>query len=65
MSRCKACDAILNKYEMEWDDETKQHDDMCYVCRGIVLDCEREEAFMMFDDDDASEIINTVSIKSD
>lgn len=33
MSRCKACDVILNEWELKRKDlETDEHTDLCYEC---------------------------------
>ena len=58
MSRCKACDAVLDKHEIVWDEELKQHEDMCHVCRGIVADAEYEEVLSVYGEDTFDDLIN-------
>lgn len=32
MSRCKACDVVLEVWEQMFDTETKKHNDICFKC---------------------------------
>ena len=55
--RCKACDALLDKHECQWDEELKEHEDMCYICRGIIADAEAEEALGVYAEDTFDDMI--------
>jgi hypothetical protein len=34
--RCKACDSIMDANEILWDEEQKQHEELCRRCRDAV-----------------------------
>ena len=36
MSRCKACDAMMDASEILWDEEHQQHEELCRRCRDAV-----------------------------
>ena len=36
--RCKACNEVLEDYEIIWDEEKKTHEDLCTTCRGMVYE---------------------------
>ena len=57
MPRCKACNSVLHSKECEWIEELQMHEDMCYMCRAIVIECECEEAFSVFDDNESDDTI--------
>jgi protein-arginine kinase activator protein McsA len=50
MSRCKACDVILNEYELKRiDHQTGQHLDLCNECAAHSNDAVLEEVNKVFD----------------
>ena len=50
MSRCKACDVILNEYELKRiDHQTGQHLDLCNECASYSNDAVLEEVNKVFD----------------
>ena len=34
--RCKSCDSILSSSEIIWNEEIKEHEELCRKCRQIV-----------------------------
>ena len=38
MCRCIACNTVLEPNEIIWDEERGEHEDMCKVCKDVVLD---------------------------
>jgi len=44
MSRCRACDAILEESEIIWKPDVKRHEDLCRCCRKIIFDLESNES---------------------
>lgn len=36
--RCRACNNILSKREILWDEKNHKHEDLCYKCRTKILD---------------------------
>ena len=63
MSRCKACDVILNEYELKRiDHQTGQHLDLCNECASHSNDAVLEEAYKVFDslsNEELDRMINT------
>ena len=55
--RCRACDALLDNKESQWDDDTKQHDDMCYICKGIIAQSEYVGVYDVYPEDSFNDII--------
>ena len=49
--RCRACDAVLTENEIVWDEERQAHDDLCYICKGIIADAEYEEVSSVYKED--------------
>ena len=50
MSRCKACDVILNEYELKRiDHQTGHHLDLCNECASQSNDAVLEEVNKVFD----------------
>lgn len=37
--RCKACDSPLLPREIIWDDDRKEHEELCSKCRVEVRNC--------------------------
>ena len=43
MSRCKACDAILEEHEIVYKEEEGQMEELCSVCLAIIYKSEEED----------------------
>jgi len=63
MSRCKACDVILNEYELKRiDHQTGLHLDLCNVCASHSNDAVLHEVNKIFDSlstDELDRMLNT------
>ncbi len=61
MSRCAACNALFNKHEGCWKEELQQHEELCYVCLGIIATAEHEEALGIYLEEDNISDITTIT----
>lgn len=48
--RCKSCDSILASSEIIWDEESKQHEELCRKCRQI-LSIQCPDSILVYDQD--------------
>jgi len=35
--RCKACDTILEEFEIIWDQERREYEELCKKCRMTII----------------------------
>ena len=59
MSRCKACDNVLDEKEIIWYEDTGEHEDMCNNCKQIIRDMDDEYSIDFGSEDTFSDIIPT------
>lgn len=48
--RCKSCDSILSSSEIIFDEETKEHEELCRKCRQ-TLSIQCPESVLIYDQD--------------
>ena len=48
--RCKSCDSILSSSEIIWDEEIKEHEELCRKCRH-TLSIECPDSVLIYDQD--------------
>ena len=62
MSRCKACDVILNDYELNRiDHQTGHHLDLCNECASYSNDAVLDEVNKIFDSLSSNEIDSMIN----
>jgi len=50
MSRCKACDAVLEPHEIIWYPDRGEHETCCYKCRNALYeDMDEDELGILID----------------
>lgn len=63
--RCKACDKIMEDTEIIWDEERKEHEELCSKCLKIINDLDKEEFVDEEDDIDSLVYIDIEEISND
>ena len=47
--RCKACNSVLEEYEVYWNPTAKQMEDLCSTCRSSIATDENVPSEEVFD----------------
>lgn len=45
MSRCKACDSVMEDSEIIWKEEECEHEELCSKCLKLIRQYEEEDDF--------------------
>ena len=43
--RCKACDKVMEDTEIIWNEELKEHEELCSKCLKLIHDYEEEDKY--------------------